>query len=240
MKGAVVLISGGAAGIGLAIAERVVARAGRAILWDASETALAAACASLGAAASPRIVDVADPAALAEAEAELDGMPPTHLVNNAGIEGAPMPWTAIDTAAVARVLAVNVTGLMAVTSAFLRRRLSGHGGAIVNLSSIAADTGGAPGHAAYGASKGAVVSLTRALARDLAPELRVNALAPGIIDTAMQRRIVSDPKAAAANGDRVPLRRTGTTDEVARAAEWLLFDAAYTTGEVVRVAGGLR
>lgn len=237
MSDAVVLISGGASGLGLAIARRAVAAGARALLWDIDGQALAEAQAELG--AEGALVDVADPAAVARAEAALP-RPPTHLVNNAGLLGRPMPLDAPDPAEIDRILGVNLRGTLCVTAAFLRRRAAHPRASIVNLSSIAGRNGGAPGHAVYGATKGAMDALTRAMARDLAPAIRVNALAPGIIDTAMQQGIYRGAEALAAAGASVPLGRVGQSEDVAEAAEWLLFGAAYVTGEVIRVAGGRR
>jgi len=161
---------------------------------------------------------------------------PTHLVNNAGILGQKRSWLDLEAAEIERLLRINVTGPMLVTKAFLNARALDTPGAIVNMASIAGENGGAPGFAAYGASKGALLALTRAMARDLAPDLRVNALAPGIIQTAMQ----TGAPGGAANAEAIPLGRAGSAEEVAGAAEWLLLDAPYTSGEVLRVAGGRR
>lgn len=235
---ATVLVTGAAAGIGLATAERVIAAGARAWLWDRDTDALAAACARLGPSARGHLVDVADEASVRAAEAALTEAPPTHLVNNAGIVGKAMALDAIDIAEVDRVLAVNLRGLLLVTSAFLRQRAPHPTAAIVNMASIAAMNGGAPGQAAYGASKAAILALTAAMARDLAPQLRVNALAPGIIDTDIQKAVFADRAALQATAGGIPLGRLGHAEEVAEAAEWLLFGASYVTGEIIRVGGG--
>ena len=234
----VVLITGGAAGIGLAIARRALNRGAAVWLWDRDEGALEAARVGLGASARAQVVDVSDAAALAKAKAALAGLPPTHLVNNAGILGRPMPLDAMDATEIARVLAVNVSGTLMATSAFLRARAPHPGAAILNMSSIAGTNGGAPGHALYGATKAALLALTQAMARDLAPSVRVNALAPGIIDTDIQKAVFADRQSFHATAAGIPLGRVGTPDEVAEAAEWLLFAAPYVTGETIRVGGG--
>ncbi|MFW2543091.1 SDR family NAD(P)-dependent oxidoreductase [Primorskyibacter sp. 2E107] len=235
---AAVLITGGASGIGRAVAERVVARGARAILWDVSGAALEATCADLGPLADGRVVDVGDATAVAEAGKALNA--PTHLVNNAGILGGRMDWQAIDPVEVSRILAINVTGMMQVTSAFLNARVAHPQASIVNIASIAGENGGAPGFASYGASKGAILALTRALARDLAPEVRVNALAPGIIDTPIQSAVLGSAEARTQAEAGIPMGRMGTPEEVAEAADWLLFKASYATGESLRIAGGRR
>lgn len=233
---ATVLITGAGSGIGLATARAVVARGAQAILWDVSAPALDKAQAELGDAVRTAIVDVSEASALTSAD--LDGV--THLVNNAGILGPSMDWSSLDAAQLHRVFAINVVGLMLVTQAFAKARVAHPGAAIVNLSSIAGQNGGGPGFAAYGASKGAILALTQAMARDFAPDIRVNALAPGIIETPMQNTILTEPDARERAVDGIPMGRMGTAEEVAQAACWLLFDAPYTTGEVIRIAGGRR
>ena len=236
MPQATVLITGAGSGIGLATARAVVARGAQAVLWDISDSALEAAQEELGDAVRCAKVDVSNPQAVADAA--LEGV--THLVNNAGILGREMPWDAIDPAEVARLLSINVTGFMHVASRFIAGRAPHPTAAIVNMASIAGENGGAPGFASYGASKGAIMALTRAMARDLAPDVRVNALAPGIIDTPIQDAVLTDAAARTAVEAAIPLARMGTAHEVAQAALWLLFDAPYTTGEIIRIAGGRR
>ncbi|EEX11865.1 2-(s)-hydroxypropyl-com dehydrogenase [Citreicella sp. SE45] len=233
-----VLITGAGSGIGLAVARRVVARGMRAILWDISAAALQAAQDELGDSAEVRQVDVSDVQAVTGAAASLEGV--SHLVNNAGILGRQMDWGDLDPSEIARVLAINVTGFMQVASCFIAARRPHSTAAIVNMASIAGENGGAPGFASYGASKGAIIALTRAMARDFAPEVRVNALAPGIIDTPIQDAVMADAAARARAAEGIPMQRMGSPDEVAEATEWLLFDAAYTTGEIIRIAGGRR
>lgn len=233
---ATVLITGAGSGIGLATARAAVARGAKAILWDVSRPALDAARAELGAAARTAVVDVSDAGAVASAD--LEGV--THLVNNAGILGQKVEWTGLDAAQLKAIFDVNVIGLMLVTQAFAQARMAHPTAAIVNMSSIAGENGGGPGFAAYGASKGAIMALTRAMARDFAPDIRVNALAPGIIDTPIQDTILTAPDARDRVAEGIPMARMGTADEVARAADWLLFDAPYVTGEIIRIAGGRR
>ena len=166
----------------------------------------------------------------------------TALVNNAGITGRAGRLDGYDAAAIRRVLDVNVTGLMLCTREAVRRmatRNGGKGGAIVNLSSVAAVLGGANQWTAYAAAKGAVNSLTIGLAREWAADgIRVNAIMPGLIETEIH--------AEAGLGDRlkqlaptVPMGRTGTAEECAAAILWLLSDeAAYVTGALLPVSGG--
>ena len=232
---AVVLITGGAAGIGLEIARAVTQRGARTLIWDVDATRLATVAAELPGCVTA-LADVSNPGAVARAIAQ--GPRPTHLVNNAGILGADMALDAANAAAIDPVLAVNLRGTFLVTSAFLNARAGHETAAIINMASIAGLNGGAPGRAVYAATKGAMLALTQAMARDLAPGLRVNALAPGIIDTEIQTAIFPDRAALLATTAGIPLARLGQPAEVAEAAAWLLFDAAYITGEVIRIAGG--
>jgi NAD(P)-dependent dehydrogenase (short-subunit alcohol dehydrogenase family) len=164
------------------------------------------------------------------------------LVNNAGVTGGFSRVEAISAQAIAEVLAVNVAGTMLCSREAVRRmstRRGGLGGSIVNISSLAARTGGAGEWVHYAASKGAVDSFTIGLAREVASEgIRVNAVAPGLIETELH----------AANGapDRlnrlapsIPMGRPGTALEVAQGVLWLLSPAAsYTTGTILEVGGG--
>jgi NAD(P)-dependent dehydrogenase (short-subunit alcohol dehydrogenase family) len=159
------------------------------------------------------------------------------LVNNAGVLGRALPFEAVAPERWRRILEVNLGGTMLCSGEALRRM--GRGGAIVNLSSMAA-TLGAPGEFVdYAASKGGVESLTVGLAREAGPRgIRVNAVRPGLIDTEMQADS-GDPDRATRLAATVPLRRPGTAEEVARAILWLLSEeASYITGAVLPVAGG--
>lgn len=239
--GASVLVTGGASGIGRAIVEAVIERGGRVAALDVNAAQLASLAARFGAAVVTDVVDVSDFQAVQDATARaattLGGF--THLVNNAGIIGGIVPIAEIQPDQLDLVLGVNLKSVFYVTSAFLRSRRAGTPGAIVNLSSIAARTGGMPGNAMYAATKGAIASLTLSMAKELAPDLRVNALAPGIIDTPIQADSLGDQARVAQIAQAIPLRRPGEAREVAEAAIWLLSDrASYTTGTIVDVAGG--
>ncbi len=164
------------------------------------------------------------------------------LVNNAGATGGLFRVEAVPAKAIAQVLATNVAGTMLCSREAVRRmsvRHGGAGGSIVNISSLAARTGGAGEWVHYAASKGAIDSFTIGLAREVASEgIRVNAVAPGLIETELH----------AANGvpDRlsrlaptIPMGRPGTALEVAQGVLWLLSAAAsYTTGTILEIGGG--
>jgi len=174
------------------------------------------------------------------AERELG--PIKGLVNNAAITGGFARVEDVSAASIARVFAVNVTGAILCSREAVRRmstRRGGTGGAIVNISSLAAHTGSPGEWVHYAASKGAIDSFTIGLAREVAREgIRVNAVAPGLVETGLH----------AANGEpgrlqrlmgTIPMGRPGTPSEVAEAVLYLLSsDASYTTGAVLEVGGG--
>lgn len=174
------------------------------------------------------------------AERELG--PIKALVSNAGITGGFARVENVSAEAINKTFAVNVTGAMLCAREAVRRmstRRGGTGGAIVNISSLAAHTGSAGEWVHYAASKGAVDSFTIGLAREVATEgIRVNAIAPGLTDTELH----------AANGEpgrlqrlmpTIPMGRAGTPEEIAEGVLWLLSPAAsYTTGAILAIGGG--
>ncbi|MFC5067696.1 SDR family oxidoreductase [Flaviflagellibacter deserti] len=175
---------------------------------------------------------------------EIDGFGQlTHLVNNAGIVGRASRFDEADPVSIRATVDLNVTGAMLVTQAALKRistRHDGPGGAIVNLSSIAA-TLGAPGeYVWYAATKAAIDALTIGLAKEVAAEgVRVNAVSPGLIDTGIHAS-GGQPDRIAKRGPLLPIGRAGTPQEVAETILFLLSDqASFVTGSNVRIAGGL-
>jgi NAD(P)-dependent dehydrogenase (short-subunit alcohol dehydrogenase family) len=164
------------------------------------------------------------------------------LVNNAAITGGFARVEALHADAVAQVLAVNVTGTILCSREAVRRmsvRYGGTGGSIVNISSLAARTGGAGEWVHYAASKGAVDSFTIGLAREVADEgIRVNAVAPGLIETELHSANGA-PDRLGRLAPSVPMKRPGTPLEVAEGVLWLLSSAAsYTTGAILEIGGG--
>ncbi len=166
----------------------------------------------------------------------------TGLVNNAGIIGAGGRVVDLDGEALRRMLDVNVTGAFLCAREAVKRLSTargGKGGAIVNLSSMAAFLGSPGEFVHYAASKGAIESMTIGLAREVAAEgIRVNAVAPGLIDTEIHASS-GIPDRVGRLAPSVPMRRGGTAEEVAEAIIWLLSDkASYVTGTSIRVSGG--
>ena len=168
--------------------------------------------------------------------------PLTALVNNAGITGRAGRLDSFDARAIRRVLEVNVTGAILCSQQAVKRMSTKHGGAggsIVNVSSLAANLGGANQWIPYAAAKGAINSFTLGLAKEVAAEgIRVNAISPGLINTEIH--------AEAGIGDRlqkvipmVPMGRLGTAEECAEAILWLMSgEAAYMIGSILTLSGG--
>lgn len=240
----VAVITGGASGIGYASAEHLHAHGWKIALLDVGDAALEEARKHLGSKPGVRVtkVDVTDEPAveheLAAIEEELG--PISGVVNSAGIAADKHVFdTPIDL--FRRILDINVVGTFIVGRAAARHMQKRGRGAIVNLASVAG-VRGSKGRSAYGASKGAVIVLTQVMANDLARYgIRVNAVAPGPIDTPLVRNLH-------AAEDRetwtrfIPMRRYGRPEEIAPAICFLLDDrqASYLTGEVIAVDGGFR
>jgi len=236
---ALTIVTGGGRGIGAAICRRLAAD-GHDIVFSyvsdaerAQETAAAVRAAGVHCVAVQADVAAAhDVDALFEAAASLGAV--TGLVNNAGITGPVGKLVEVDVGEFERLFAVNVIGVLLCC----RRaaQVMAPGGAIVNLSSGAATLGGPGEYVHYAASKGAVDTLTVGLSKELGADgIRVNAVAPGAIYT----EIHLDPARPDRIGAQTPLGRAGEPHEVAAAVAWLLSeDASYTTGAILRVAGG--
>lgn len=168
--------------------------------------------------------------------------PVTALVNNAGILEHQMRVQDMDAERLSRILAVNVTGSILCAREAIRRMSTAHGGqggAIVNLSSVAARLGAPNEYVDYAATKGAIDTFTLGLAKEVADEgIRVNAVRPGIIYTDIHAS-GGEPGRVDRLRESVPMKRGGQADEVAQAILWLLSDAAsYTTGTIIDVTGG--
>ena len=166
----------------------------------------------------------------------------TALVNNAGIVDRGTRVEAMSAERIQRMLAVNVTGSFLCAREAVKRmstRHGGKGGAIVNVSSVAARLGGSGEYVDYAASKGAIDTFTVGLAKEVGPEgIRVNAVRPGIIRTEIHQAS-GDPGRVERIGGSAPLQRPGEAGEIAATIVWLASDeASYITGALLDVAGG--
>jgi NAD(P)-dependent dehydrogenase (short-subunit alcohol dehydrogenase family) len=243
----VAVVTGGSRGIGAATALRLAE-----LGWDvclsyrsaADEAAqVVRAVTAAGRAAAAVRADVAVPAditALFAAADELGTV--TVLVNNAGIVAATARVDEMSAERLAEMMSVNVVGSMLCAGAAVRRMSSRHGGSggsIVNVSSAAARLGSPGQYVDYAASKGAIDTMTRGLAQEVAGEgIRVNAVRPGLIETGIHAS-GGQPDRAARLGVTVPIGRPGAPEEVAAAIAWLcLPEASYVAGALVDVSGG--
>ncbi|MBC9729648.1 SDR family NAD(P)-dependent oxidoreductase [Streptomyces sp. TRM68367] len=179
-----------------------------------------------------------DVARLFEA-AERELGPVTGLVNNAAVTGPLGRLADAGTADLRRVVDVNLLGTLLCSRRAARLMTPRGNGVIVNVSSAAATIGSPGEYVHYAATKAAVDALTLGLAKELGPDgIRVNGVAPGVIDTEMHAAM-GDPDRARRMAGGVPLRRPGQAEEIAAAIAWLMSpDASYTTGAVLRVSGG--
>jgi NAD(P)-dependent dehydrogenase (short-subunit alcohol dehydrogenase family) len=227
------LVTGGGSGIGAAVARRLAADGLEITVTDASLEAAEAVAGELGARALQ--IDVRDEAQVAPAMTEID-----VLINVAGIGSTTnAPETPLEVWE--NVFAVNARGTFLCCKHVIPGMVARGGGSIVNVASVAALVG-LRNRAAYSASKGAVVSLTRALAIDhVGDGIRVNAVCPGTVDSPWVRRLVEESgESLDALRQRQPMGRLGTPDEIADAVAYLSSDrAAFVTGSVLVIDGGL-
>ncbi|WP_326609730.1 SDR family oxidoreductase [Streptomyces scopuliridis] len=245
MSRPVTIVTGGSRGIGAATCVRLAADGHDLALGYVSNGAAAEETAAAVRAAGARCVTVrVDTAEEADVERLFDTAaaelgPVTGLVNNAGVTGPLGRLADARTADLRRVIEVNLLGYLLCCRRAARDMAARGSGAIVNISSTAA-TLGAPGeYVHYAAAKAATDALTIGLSKELGPDgIRVNAVAPGIINTEMHAAM-GDPDRPARAAAGIPLGRPGEPTEIAAAVAWLLSDdASYTTGTVLRVSGG--
>jgi NAD(P)-dependent dehydrogenase (short-subunit alcohol dehydrogenase family) len=239
--GQVALITGASRGIGLAIARRFLDEGARVVITARKPDGLTAALEALGgpaeaiavagAADDPQHQDEAIGAAVREF-GRLD-----VLVNNTGINPAFGPLAELDESAARKIMEVNVLSALAWTRRALAAGLGAERpGAVVNMASVAGISP-APGIAYYGVSKSALIGLTVQLAAELAPRVRVNAIAPAVVKTRFARALYESDEEGAAAG--YPLGRLGEPEDIAAAAAFLASaDSAWITGQTLVVDGG--
>ncbi|MFC5141702.1 SDR family NAD(P)-dependent oxidoreductase [Actinomycetospora rhizophila] len=233
------VITGAGRGIGAVLARHAAKEGFRVAAWDLDGEAVRAVAAEIGEECVPLAVDVTDESSVRAAVGELPAAP-SLVVNNAGIVrfGPLLELAAADWRA---ALDVNLTGTFLVARTAAERMIAESvGGSVVNISSING-LAAAPGAGAYTSSKAGVVMLTEHMALEWgAHGIRVNAVAPGLIDAGMSDAIYADPEVRRLRSGRVPLGRLGTAQDVAETVLFLGSEkAAYITGQTLAVDGGI-
>ena len=244
-EGKVAVITGASRGIGYAVAERLVAEGARVVITARKPDALAAAAAELGgtdvarwAAGSADNPDHQDEA-IATAVREFGRL--DVVVNNSGINPAFGPLTELDEGAARKIMEVNVLGALQWTRKALAAGLGkdsgdGESAAVVNIASVAG-IAPAPGIAYYGVSKSALIGLTTQLAAELAPAVRVNAVAPAVVKTKFASALFEGHEAESAA--RYPMKRLGVPEDVGSLVAFLASrDASWITGQTIVIDGG--
>lgn len=236
------IVTGGASGIGRAVALRLAGAGARVAVFDldfpGADTVARLACDAGGRAVAVP-VDISDSAAVNAAVAKArDAFGPVHvLVHCAGIGG----WSLVPDLTDAqwhRMRAVNLDGTFFLARAVLPDMIDAHWGRIVNISSGAGQNGGGAGLAHYAATKAGVIGLTKAMALEVATQgITVNAVSPGVVDTPINQNVPADQMEAIVQ--RIPMRRLGTPEDIAGACAYLVSEeAAYMTGQVLCPNGG--
>jgi len=244
----IAVITGGSRGIGAATAQLAAAR-GYAVCvnYRRNRTAAESVVRAIERAGGKAIAVAADVASEADVVRLFETVdrelgPVTALVNNASILETQMRLEDMDAARLQRIFAINVTGCFLCAREAVRRmstQRGGQGGAIVNVSSVAARTGSPGEYVDYAASKGALDTMTIGLAKEVAEQgIRVNAVRPGFIYTDIHAS-GGEPNRVERVKQFVPMKRGGQPAEIAHAILWLLSDeASYTTGTFIDIAGG--
>ncbi|HKI14563.1 MAG TPA: SDR family NAD(P)-dependent oxidoreductase [Roseiarcus sp.] len=233
------IVTGGASGIGLAVARRIVAEGGQATLWDVEQAKLDAATAELGKLSRGSRVDVTDPVEVERAAKEADAAM-GHvdvLVCSAGVAGLNAPLIDYPIAEWKRVIDINLNGLF-YCNRFVARMMKARGyGRIVNIASIAGKEGN-PTASAYSASKAAVIGLTKSLGKELAKDgVCVNAVTPATIETPILEQVSAAHIAYMRS--KIPMERFGTVEEAAALICWLASrECSFSTGAVFDLSGG--
>ncbi len=233
------VITGGATGLGYAIAQRLLASGGSVTLWDRDEAGAHRAAAELGSGAHAVAVDVSQQASVAAAvQATLQHAGRIDaLVNSAGITGPNVKVWDYPVDAWRAVIDVNLTGLFMCCREVVPHMRERNYGRIVNIASVAGKDGN-PNASAYSASKAAVMALTKSLGKELADTgVRVNCVTPAAVKTAIFDQMT--PEHIAFMLSKIPMGRFGTPEEVAALVGWLCTeDCSFSTGAVFDLSGG--
>ena len=236
MKGRHAVITGGAAGLGFAIAQRMLASGATVTLWDRDEVALAGAAKALGAGVATVQVDVTRHDSVVQAVAQT-APKVDALVNSAGITGPNTPLTNYPVDAWQQVMAVNINGIFHCCREIVPLMQKADYGRIVNIASVAGKDGN-PNASAYSTSKAAVIGMTKSLGKELAATgIRVNCVTPAAVKTAIFDQMT--PEHIQFMLSKIPMGRFGTPDEIAAMVGWLCTeDCSFSTGAVFDLSGG--
>jgi NAD(P)-dependent dehydrogenase (short-subunit alcohol dehydrogenase family) len=244
LSGRRALVTGASLGIGFAIARGLSARSAAVAITGRKEEKLAAAAEQLradGASVLPIVCHQGDPAAIAALFEQLDrqNFLADIVVINAGTNPVMGPLIDLDLAAWQKILEVNLTGALVTAQHAARRMMPGRRGALIVVSSIAG-IDPLPGLGGYSISKAGLLGMVKALAKELGPAgIRVNALAPGLVETRFSAALFQDGQLYERIMSQVPLGRHGQPEDLVGAAVFLASDAsAYLTGQVLVVDGG--
>jgi len=240
-EGRVAVITGASRGIGLAIAERIVAEGGKVVITGRTQDGLDRAIETLGANNNALGVpgsadDTAHQAATVRAAIERFGRLDV-LVNNTGINPSYGPLLDLEPESAQKIMAVNVIGPLSWVRQAHRAWFGEHGGAVVNVASVAG-LRPAENIGFYGSSKAALIHLTTQFASELGPRIRVNAVAPAVVKTRFAAPLYDGKESEVSKA--YPLDRLGLPQDIAAAVAYLASDdASWTTGQVLTVDGGL-
>jgi 3-oxoacyl-[acyl-carrier protein] reductase len=238
-RGRHAVVTGGATGLGFAIAQRLVASGGRVTVWDRDEAGAARAARELGEGNAHVVVDVASESSVRSAvqatlapAGRIDA-----LVNSAGITGPNTRVWDYPVDAWRQVIDVNLTGLFLCCREVVPAMRSAGYGRIVNIASVAGKDGN-PNASAYSASKAAVIALTKSLGKELADQdIRVNCVTPAAVKTAIFDQMT--PEHIQFMLSKIPMGRFGTPEEIAALVGWLCTeDCSFSTGAVFDLSGG--
>lgn len=239
LGGQVAVVTGGAQGLGFAMARRIVASGARVSLWDRDAETLELAVAALGEAASSEQVDITDLAALeaSHAKVEAEVGPVSILVNSAGVAGGNSPLDSYDPDEWRRVVEINLNGTFYVNRVVVPAMKQRNYGRIVNISSVAGKEGN-PNLSAYSAAKAGVIGLTKSLGKELAKyDIAVNAISPATAKTRILDTLT--PEFIEYMLVRIPRGRFLEVDEAASMVAWLVSrENSFTTASVFDLSGG--
>ena len=239
LAGGHAVVTGGAQGIGLAVARRLAASGARVTLWDLDGAELAKAKAALGGETRTEAVDIVDPHAVEEAlkRTEAGGGPVTICINSAGIAGPAAALDAYDLGWWKKIIDINLNGTFYVNRAVVPGMKARNYGRIVNIASIAGKEGN-PNASAYSASKAGVIGLTKSLGKELASfDIAVNCVTPATAQTRILEQLT--PEFIEYMRVRIPRGRFLEVDEAAGMIAWLVSkENSFTTAAVFDLSGG--